>query len=101
MQEDPMPLACCDAQASLLQVLEFQAEAGEGNSSQMRTLVATPELLGLAPRDISLFAATTGVKLTRAVLAQQQQQQFLHLGFPTTRHRSAFWHCSNSLHVLC
>lgn len=43
-----------------MQVLQFKAPTGTSSAPEVSTVTATPELLGLAPRDVSLFAATTG-----------------------------------------
>lgn len=42
-------------------MLEFKpADGTERGQPSVQQVTATPELLGLAPRDISLFAADTG-----------------------------------------
>lgn len=41
------------------QVLEFQPDDSDSGAA-VKQVTATPESLGLSPRDISLFAATTG-----------------------------------------
>lgn len=50
------------------QVLQFKAPSGDDTIPEVKTLTATPELLGLAPRDVSLFAATTGPRKQRATI---------------------------------
>lgn len=51
------------------QVLEFRRAAGGnggGAAPSVRAVTATPEFLGLSPRDVSLFAATAGAPHRRA-----------------------------------
>lgn len=50
------------------QVLQFEALSDDSSHPGVKTITATPELLGLAPRDVSVFAATTGPRKQRATI---------------------------------
>jgi hypothetical protein len=64
------------------QVLEFRpAEGSERGRPSVQQVTATPESLGLAPRDMSLFAADSGPGVRRCNVPRVESIA-LHLHLP-------------------